>query len=119
MKRLSRGLVVTTAALALLAARADRAQAQVVVSYYNAPAVSYYAPPIVSYYAPPVVSYYAPPVTTFYAAPAPVTAFYVAPAPVSVTTYRGILPWRRVTTVTYGAPAVRYYYSPPVVYTYP
>ena len=79
----------------VLAATADRAAAQVVI-YRSAPVVSYYAPPVVSYYAPPVVSYYAPPVSYY----TPVVA------PTTVTTYQGILPWRRTTVTTYGAPGV-------------
>ncbi len=74
------------------------------VSYYSPPAVSYYAPPAVSYYAPPAVSYYAPPAVSYYAPPA---ASYYAPAS-SVTTYRGILPWRSYSAVRYYGSG--YYY---------
>ena len=70
-------------------------------TYYTpAPVVSYYTPPAVSYYAPPTVSYYAPPAVSYYAAPA---VSYYAPA-ASVTTYRGILPWRSYSTVRYYGP---------------
>lgn len=99
------------AVMALLAVAAGPVAAQTViltpparVSYYAAPVTPYYVAPVVSYYAPPVVSYYAPPVV----APTPVVVGYAArPAVVlaptaTVTTYRyGVLPWRRVRTVTY------------------
>src|SRR5437764_4715968 len=97
-----------------------------VVSYYSPPAVSYYAPPAVSYYAPPAVSYYSPPAVSYYAPPAvsyyapPAVSYYSPPAVLAapattVSTYRGILPWRTYSTATYGAaplltaPTVRYY----------
>jgi len=96
------------AVVLVLAASAERAAAQVVV-YQSAPVVSYYSPPVVSYYAPPVVSYYAAPAVSYY------TPAYV---PTTVT-YQGILPWRRYTVASYGAPAyvapapvARYYYTP-------
>jgi hypothetical protein len=96
----------------LAAVFANPASAQV---YCPQPVVSYYAPPVVSYYAPPVVSYYAPPAVSYYAAPA-VSYYQPAFAPTTVTTYRGILPWRRTTVVSYGTPA---YVAPaPVVRFY-
>jgi hypothetical protein len=135
MKRISRNLVVVFGALVLMAALAGNCPAQTVivgpvprvslfaprtyVSYYE-PAPVYYSPaPVVSYYSPPAVSYYTPPTVSYYT-PAPVVA---APA-AAVTTYRGILPWRTYSVVSYGAapvvaapaPVVRYY-SP--VYYYP
>ena len=102
-------------ALTLLAASANQASAQVVI-YRSAPVVSYYAPPVVSYYSPPVVSYYSAPVVSYYTAPA-VSYYTPVVAPTTVTTYQGILPWRRYTVATYGAPAyvapaVSYYYTP-------
>jgi hypothetical protein len=94
-------------AMLVLVASASQATAQVVV-YRSAPVISYYSPPVVSYYTPPVVSYYSPPTLSYY------TPAYT---PTMVTTYQGILPWRRYTVTTYGvpmhvspAPATRYYY---------
>ena len=59
----------------------------------------------VAYYSAPAVSYYTP-----------------AYSPTTVTTYQGILPWRRYSVATYGTPAyvvpapvTRYYYTPGVV----
>ena len=105
-----RKAVLVLAVAMVLAASAERAAAQVVV-YQSAPVVSYYSPPVVSYYAPPVVSYYAAPAVSYYA-----PAYY---PPTTVTTYQGILPWRRYTVATYGAPAyvapvpaTSYYYAP-------
>ena len=88
------------------------------VSYYSPPAVSYYSPPAVTYYSPPAVSYYSPPAVSYYAPPA--VSYYSPPAVLAapattVSTYRGILPWRTYSTATYGAaplvtaPTVRYY----------
>jgi len=97
------------AVMALLAVAAGPVAAQTViltpparVSYYAAPVTPYYvAPPVVSYYAPPAVAYYAPPVAVPYV---PRPAVLVAPT-ATVTTYRyGLLPWRRVRTVTYYGP---------------
>jgi len=129
MNRISKKVVVLLGVLMLTAVLAGRSPAQtsVIVSpaprvsllpvrpwvsyyapstaYYSpAPVVSYYSPPTVSYYAPPAVSYYAPPTVSYYAPPA---ASYYAPAS-SVTTYRGILPWRSYSAVRYYGPG--YYY---------
>lgn len=102
MRSAFRRLGVFVAVGVLAAVFANPAAAQV---YYPQPVVSYYAPPpVVSYYAPPVVSYYAAPAVSYYAAPA-VTYYQPAYAPTTVTTYRGVLPWRRYTVATYGAPA--------------
>ena len=74
-------------------------------TYYTpAPVIRYYTPPAVSYYEPPAVSYYAPPAVSYYAAPA---VSYYAPA-ASVTTYRGILPWRSYSAVRYYGPGFYY-----------
>jgi hypothetical protein len=94
------------AAAVLVAALACPAQAQVVTSYYVAPAPAV-APPVLSCYAPPapVVSYYAAPILTvsYYAPPAPAVSYYAAPAPV----------------VSYAAPApVVSYYAGPSAVTY-
>src|SRR5437870_1865900 len=83
-------------------------------AYHSPPALSY-SSPAVAYYAPPAVSYYAPPTVSYYSPPAAIAA------PTTVSTYRGILPWRTYTSATYGAapvvaPTVRYY-SP--FYYYP
>jgi hypothetical protein len=84
------------AAAVLLATLAVPAQAQVVRSYYVAPA-PVVAPPVVSYYAPPA------PVVSYYAAPAPVVSYYAPPVPV----------------VSYAAPAPAVSYSPgPYAVTY-
>jgi hypothetical protein len=146
MARLWKQLLMVVGIVVLMAALATQSPAQTVVSYYSAPAVSYGAP-VVSYYSPPVyytpapvVSYYSPPVVSYYVAPAvsyyapPVVSYYAPPAvsyyspavvaapATTVSTYRGILPWRTYTTAYYGAaplvtaPRVRYY-SP--VYYYP
>jgi hypothetical protein len=101
-------------AVLVVAASASQAEAQVVV-YRSAPVVSYYSPPVVSYYyTPPVVSYHAAPAVSYY------TPAY---APATVTTYQGVLPWRRYTVATYGTPAyvvpapvTRYYYTPGYVW---
>jgi hypothetical protein len=69
------------------------------VSYYYTPTVSYYAVPAVSYYTP-AVSYYVPTVSYF----TPAVSYYAPTA--SVTTYRGILPWRRATVTNFYAPVV-------------
>jgi hypothetical protein len=109
-----RRLSVFLAVGVVAAVTANQAAAQV---YCPEPVVSYYAPPVVSYYAPPVVSYYAAPVVSYYAPPA-VSYYQPAYVPTTVTTYRGILPWRRYTVATYGAPAyvapapVASYYAP-------
>jgi hypothetical protein len=105
-------------AVVVMAASTGQAAAQVVV-YQRAPVVSYYySPPVVSYYSPPVVSYYTAPAVSYYTAPA-VSYYTPAYVPSTVTTYQGILPWRRYAVATYGsaayvspAPVVRYYYSP-------
>jgi hypothetical protein len=82
--------------------------------FANPAAAQYYCPqPVVSYYAPPVVSYYAPPVVSYYAPPA--VAYYQPVYPTTVTTFQGILPWRRTTVATYGAPA---YVAPAPVVSY-
>src|SRR6266852_280718 len=129
MNRISKKVVVLLGVLMLMAVLAGRSPAQTAVivspaprvsllpvrpwvsyyapstAYYSpAPVVSYYSPPTVSYYAPPAVSYYAPPTVSYYAPPA---ASYYAPAS-SVTTYRGILPWRSYSAVRYYGPG--YYY---------
>src|SRR6266849_5038525 len=128
MARLSKKLIVLLGVVVLMAALASSSPAQTVlvapaprvayysppvVSYYAAPvcytpapAVSYYSPPAVSYYSPPAVSYYSPPAVSYYAPPA--VSYYSPPAVVAapattVSTYRGILPWRTYTTATYGA----------------
>ena len=112
-----RKAALVLAVVLVLAASAERAAAQVVV-YPSAPVVSYYSPPVVSYYSPPVVSYYTAPAVSYYTAPA-VSYYTPAYVPSTVTTYQGILPWRRYAVATYGsaayvspAPVVRYYYSP-------
>ncbi len=127
MNRISKKVVMLLGALVLMAALAGNSPAQTVivgpaprvsfygprsyVSYYSTAPVYYSPAPVVSYYSPPAISYYTPP------------AVVAAPA-AAVTTYRGILPWRTYSVVTYGAspvvsvpaPVVRYY-SP--VYYYP
>jgi hypothetical protein len=129
MSGISKKVVVLLGVLMLMAVLASRSPAQTAVivspaprvsllparpwvsyyapttTYYSpAPVVSYYTPPAVSYYAPPAVSYYAPPAVSYYAPPA---VSYYAPA-ASVTTYRGILPWRSYSAVRYYGPG--YYY---------
>lgn len=99
-------------AVLVLAAGAGQAAAQV-VTYCPPPVVSYYAPPMVLS-APVTVSYYAPAVS--YYAPHAVSYYTPVYAPMSVTTYQGILPWRRTTVMTYGAPA--YFVPAPVVRYY-
>jgi hypothetical protein len=109
MKRISRNVIVLLGAFVLMAALVGNCPAQTVVvapapqvSYYAPqPYVSYYTPSTVYYAAPPVVSYYSPPTVSYYT-PAPVA---VAPA-ATVATYRGILPWRTYSVVSYGSPAV-------------
>jgi hypothetical protein len=120
MVRVSRWLIPTVVALALVLGSAQALQAQV-VCYQPAPLA---VAPVTSYYyapAPVVTSYYAAPapvVTSYYAAPAPVVSYY-APAPVvtsyyaapaAVTTYRfGPLGRLRGVSSYYAAPVVRYY----------
>ena len=121
MNRISKKVVVLLGVLMLMAVLAGRSPGQTsvivspaprvsllpvrpLVSYY-APSTAYYSPaPVVSYYSPPAVSYYAPPAVSYYAPPA---ASYYAPAS-SVTTYRGILPWRSYSAVRYYGSG--YYY---------
>ncbi|HEV2948451.1 MAG TPA: hypothetical protein VGX70_13840 [Gemmataceae bacterium] len=121
MNRISKNVVVLLGVLMLMAVLASCSPAQTAVivspaprvsllparpwvSYY-APTTTYYSPaPVVSYYTPPAVSYYAPPAVSYYAPPA---VSYYAPAS-SVTTYRGILPWRSYSAVRYYGPG--YYY---------
>ncbi len=136
MNRIYKNVVVLLGALVLMAALAGTSPAQTVivgpaprVSYYAPqPYVSYYAPTTVSYYSPSTVSYYspspvyysAPPVVSYYSPPD--VSYYTPPAVVAapaatVATYRGILPWRSYSVVSYGAapvvaapaPVVRYY----------
>jgi len=134
MNWISKNLVMVLGALVLMAALASKSPAQTVivepvprvslfaprtyVSYYS-PTPVYYSPaPVVSYYSPPAVSYYSAPAVSYYSPPA------VVAAP-TVTTYRGILPWRTYSVVNYGtvpvvpapAPVVRYY--SPAYYYYP
>ena len=109
-------------AVLVVAASASQADAQVVV-YRSAPVVSYYySPPVVSYYSAPVVSYYAPPAVAYYSAPA-VSYYTPVYSPTTVTTYQGILPWRRYSVASYDTPAYvvpalvrRYYYTPGYVW---
>ena len=108
-------------AVLVVAASAGQADAQVVV-YRSAPVVSYYSPPVVSYYSAPVVSYYAPPAVAYYSAPA-VSYYTPVYSPTTVTTYQGILPWRRYSVASYDTPAYvvpapvrRYYYTPGYVW---
>jgi hypothetical protein len=124
MRSSLRGLTALVA-LSVVLALAGNSQAQAlyvaptpVVSYYAPPAVSYYYTPSVSYYSAPAVSYYTPavsyyaPAVSYYYAPAvsyyapPAVSYY--PPTASVTTYRGILPWRRATVTNYYTPTYFY-----------
>jgi hypothetical protein len=110
MVRVSRWLIASVVALALLSASVSTSQAQT-VCYDSGPVV---VAPVTTYYAPPVTTYYAPaPVVTSYYAPTYYAPAYYAPAPV-VTTYRyGLLPRRSVTVSSYYAPAPVYYAPAP------
>jgi hypothetical protein len=92
-----RTLAVTISAALLFLAGTGKAQAQLVVRYYQNPTVTYYAaPPVVSSYATPVVSYYTPTVAYY---PSTSVSYYAAP-----------------TVSYYAAPAVSYYAAPAVTY---
>ena len=118
MVRVSRWLIPTVVALALLMASASAVHAQGIYYSYSPVAVvpAYYAP-VTTYYAPaPVVpAYYAPAPVVSYYAPAPVVTSYYAPA-AGVTTYR-YGPFGHLRSVSnYYAPSVvrygGYYYYP-------